>query len=103
MAGGLERISSVYDYSQRKHLSIAGELDRTTVSLFDYVRRCHFSGDLPSLFDYGRRAHITLEMNGLDFTGFDYGDRHHFSGHVDGNSVNVYDYGLRKHFSYSVS
>lgn len=94
--------SSVYDYSQSKHVSIGGSVTRSGVSIYDYERRCHFGGSPSSLYDYGRRAHISLNINGRQFTGYDYGDGHHFSGTVNGNSVSIYDYGKSSHFSYSV-
>ena len=94
--------SSVYDYSQSRHIRIGGSVNRSHVSIYDYDRGCHFSGSINSLYDYGRSAHVSLNINGNQFNGYDYGDGHHFSGSVNGNSITIYDHGESKHFSYSV-
>ena len=94
--------STVYDYSQSRHVSMSGSIDGNTIGVYDHNRGCHFSGTLPSLYDYGTRAHVSLEIDGSQFNGYDYAGRHHFSGSVSGSSVQVYDYGESKHFSYAL-
>jgi hypothetical protein len=94
--------SSVYDYSQSRHISIDGSVDQNQVSVYDYDRRCHFGGSPSSLYDYGRRAHVSLDISGRSFSGYDHGDRHHFSGTVTGNSISFYDFGEARYFNYSV-
>jgi hypothetical protein len=94
--------SSIYDYSQSRHISIDGDVTQRNVGVYDYDRGCHFSGQPPSFYDYGRGAHVTLDVKGKNFSGYDYGDGHHFSGSVSGTSVTLYDYGESSHFNYSI-
>ena len=54
--------SCVYDYSQRRYVSIGGNVDRTHVGAFDYQRGAHVSGS----------------GDGTSFNLYDYGDREHF-------------------------
>jgi hypothetical protein len=101
LAVGGGDVSSIYDFSQSRHIQISGSAHGGNVALYDYDRGCHFSGSESSMYDYGRGCHISLQMNGSSFSGYDYGDGHHFSGTVSGNSVSVYDYGESSHFNYS--
>lgn len=96
------KTSSIYDYSQGRHITIDGEVSASRVNVYDYERRCYFSGTLKSLFDYGHRAYVSLQIRGKEFSGFDYGSQHHFSGSVSGNSVTLYDYGESGYFSFAL-
>src|SRR5205085_1133824 len=84
--------SSVYDYDRRRYVTISGSVRNGSVALFDYERRCHFSGSVNSLYDYGRSCYVSLSVNGHQFTGYDYGIGSYFSGTVNGGSVTIYDY-----------
>jgi hypothetical protein len=86
------RGSSVYDFSQSKHISISGSVDSSSVDIYDYERSCHVSGSPDNLYDYGNSAHIQLTVEGSQFNGYDYASSKHFSGNVNGNSISVYDY-----------
>jgi hypothetical protein len=66
--------SSVYDYSQSRHINISGTVDVSHVGVYDHNRGCHFSGNLPNLYDYGRGAHVSLNINGTQFGGYDFGE-----------------------------
>ena len=37
--------SSVYDYSQSKHISISGDVQLGNVNIYDYDQGCHISGN----------------------------------------------------------
>lgn len=104
VAAGLSgtKSSSVYDYSQSKHISISGTISDSRVNIYDYDRGCHLSGSPTNLYDYGNGAHIQLKMNGSQFSGYDYHTGNHFSGRVSGKSVSVYDYETSQHYSYNV-
>ena len=96
------RGSSVYDYSQSKHISISGSSGPSRVNIYDYDRGCHVSGSPENLYDYGTGAHIQLTMNGSQFSGYDYHTGSHFSGNVNSNAVSIYDYQTSSHYNYSV-
>jgi len=93
--------SYVYDYSQGKHISISGSVDRDSVSVYDYTSHAHIGGSSSGIYHYGERSYINLTISGHDFTGYDYGTQTHFSGNVSGNSISLYDYQLGRHFSYT--
>jgi len=93
--------SSVYDYSQSKHINISGNVDSKNVNVYNYDRSCHVSGAPSNLYDYGNSAHIQLNMNGSQFSGYDYHTRSHFSGNVNNTSVSIYDHGTSSHYNYS--
>jgi hypothetical protein len=94
--------TSVYDYSQSKHINISGNVESNNVGIYDCDRGCHISGTPNSLYDYGNSAHIQLTMNGNQFSGYDYHTSSHFSGNVNGNSISIYDYETSSHYRYSV-
>lgn len=93
--------SSIYDFSQGKHISISGTVSDGHANIYDHDRGCHFSGSFGNLYDYGRSCHLSLSINGNSFKGYDYGDNDHFSGTVNGHSVSIYDFGAGQYFSYS--
>jgi hypothetical protein len=94
--------SSVYDYSQSKHINISGSVNPNNINIYDHDRSCHLSGSPNSLYDYGNSAHIQLNLKGSQFTGYDYHTGNHFSGNINGRSVSIYDYQTSSHYNYSV-
>jgi len=94
--------TSIFDYSRSKHVSFGGSIDGDSVSVYDYERKCHFSGSLPSLYDYGTQAHVLINIKADSSDGYDYKSQKHFSGSVSGSSVSLYDYEESKHFSYTL-
>src|ERR1700686_5295710 len=84
------RSSSIYDFSQSKHIAMTGKMSESRVSIYDHERGCHFGGKINtarcSLYDYGERHHISLEIRESKFKGYDYGNASHFSGSVRGRT-----------------
>lgn len=97
-----KKSSSVYDYSQSKHISISGNVDGNNVNIYDHDRSCHVTGTPGNLYDHGNSAHIQLKINGNQISGYDYDSSSHFSGSVNGNSVTVYDHETSSHHNYTV-
>lgn len=91
--------SSIYDYTQGKHINISGSVSESNANVYDYDRGCHIQGSLGNLYDYGIGGHIQLKINGSQFNGYDFSSGTHFSGHVTGNSISLYADG---HSSYSI-
>ena len=91
--------TSIYDYSQSKHVSISGTVNGKNVNLFDNDRGCHIEGspggdssDMLNLFDGGGSHCVELSIRKNMFGGYDYGDAHHFRGEMKGNSIEIYDF-----------
>lgn len=63
-----KNITSVYSYGLGKYISVSGQINDKNVSVFDYSRSCHITGNGArgnySLFDYGTSRHITLKIDG---------------------------------------
>jgi hypothetical protein len=97
-----QKISSIYDYHERRHVNISGNVTGRSISAYDYDQRCYISGSGTSLYHYGNRAHLTLKLNAATFSGYDYDSRKHFSGNVNGKSISLYDYETGTHYSYSI-
>jgi hypothetical protein len=97
--------SSVYDFSQSKHVLISGTVNGQNIAIYDHDRACHFGGSgngtALSLYDYGRSSHISLQIQGNQFSGYDHGAGTHYSGTVSGNSVRIYDHGLAGYTNYN--
>ena len=93
---------SLYDYQAARHFSFGGDVNPSSISVYDYEEQCHIGGSAASLYHYGNRKHLSLEVSGKDFSGYDYDTGKHFSGSVSGNAVSVYDYEHGRHFTYSV-
>ena len=94
--------SSVYDYSQSKHIIISGNVDENSANIYDHDRGCHVSGTPSNIYDHGNSAHIQLNMNGPQFSGYDHHTGSHFSGNVNGNYVSIYDHETSSHYNYSI-
>ncbi len=97
-----QNYSSIYDYTQSKHLNINGNADSNHVSIYDYDRGCYVQGSPESLYDYGNNAHIQLNINNQQFSGYDYHTSSNYSGNVNGTSVSIYDHDTSQHHNYSV-
>src|SRR5690554_213362 len=91
--------SSVYDYSQGKHISISGTVSADNAQIYDHDRGCHVQGSLGNLYDYGVDAHIKLSISGNQFTSYDYASGTHFSGTVNGSNISMHAGG---HGNYSI-
>jgi hypothetical protein len=92
----------LFDMSKAKYLNISGSIEGAEVNVFDFERRCRFTGTLPSLFDYGCNTRITLKIEGSRFSGFDLRAAHLFAGSMEDNQVKLYDYGVSRKFSYQL-
>jgi hypothetical protein len=94
--------SAVYDYSERKHRSISGDVSDVHVGVYDYARHAHISGGGQSLYDHKEQCHIQLNVNGAHFDGYEYKTHSHFQGTVSGNGISLYDFKEQKYFNYSI-
>jgi len=47
-------------------------------------------------------SQITLNVDGLCFSGFAYREGHHFCGSILDNSIEIFDYGEGKYFYYLI-
>lgn len=92
--------SAVYDYQDKRHVSMSGAVTSSGVSVYDHEQRCHIAGSSVSLYHYGNRAHITLQLNGANFSSYDYDSNAHFSGTANSRNLQVYDYETRAHYNY---
>jgi hypothetical protein len=91
-----EESSSVFDYSQGKHIFMSGKVEIGKVEVFDFDSNCHISGNSSgssyNLFHFGDSHHIQLKIDGDRFEGFDFGQSYHFNGRVNGKSVSFFDF-----------
>jgi hypothetical protein len=96
-------VSSVYDYSQGKYLSIDASVKEDRVAAYDYGQRCHIDGSLPSLYHYGAGRALDLKTDKpAHYSGYDYDSSCHFEINIKGSNAEFYDYGEGKWFSFSV-
>ena len=93
---------AIYDFGERRHVSMSGAVTADSVSVYDYEQRCYITGTSKSLYHYGNRAHITLQLNSSSFSGYDYDSKAHFTGTAHGANISLYDYERNTHFSYSM-
>jgi hypothetical protein len=93
---------SVYDYQERRHVNLSGNVTGSSISAYDYDQECHIAGSSTSLYHYGNRAHLTLKLSAARFSGYDYGSKAHFSGSVNGRSVSLYDYETGRYYNFSI-
>ncbi len=100
------RISSVYDYDQRKYRNDTVTIHGGQIQGFDYDTSSHFTGDERaedlSFYDYETNNHVQLRFTGQQFSGYDYHTEQHFSGMVSGSSIALYDHEDGQYHSYSV-
>ena len=72
------------------------------IGLYDYERKCNFSGTLPHLFDDGTSAPVILEISGALFGGRDGASGKQFSGSVFGLQISLRDHASDQRFLYSL-
>ena len=56
--------ATIYDYQDKRHVNMSGDVKTGGVAVYDYEQRCHITGSGGSLYHHGNRAHITLQLNG---------------------------------------
>ena len=56
--------ATIYDYQDKRHVNMSGDIKTGGVAVYDYEQRCHITGSGGSLYHHGNRAHITLQVNG---------------------------------------
>ena len=97
-------INHVYDYGQSKYVlvSFSSAIGSKHINMYDYGRKTHVVGTLPSIYDYGSKAYINMRINGNKFNGYDYESNSYFSGSVNGGIVTIYDYQHGKYFNFGV-
>ena len=98
---GLAKVTSLYDHTESKPLSVSGAVSAATIDVYDFDRSCHVSGSLENLYDYGNDAHIQIAVNGDKVSGYDYASKFHFSGTVEAGVVQIYDYETEVYYRYS--
>ncbi len=98
--------SSIYDYSQRRYISVDGSVSLSEVNVYDYELKCYISGNGDGkrfdLYHYGDKKHIELNIDSGSFSGYDYASGKHFDVNINGNSISIYDYEFSKYFDFSV-
>ena len=92
--------NNLFDMSRARYLNLSGSIEGAQVNVFDFERKCRFTGTLPSLFDYGSNSRITLEIEGSRFSGFDLRAAHLFAGSMEDNQIKLFDYGVSRKYSY---
>lgn len=64
------REGSIYDYGERKHINIDGDVSPTNINVYDYNARCYVSGDgingKYNLYHYGNKKHLKLNIKNRD-------------------------------------
>lgn len=99
------RSSAVYDFSRGKYVLFSGNVNKSSVSIYDHDVGCHISGGGSekqfSLYHHGGSHHMQLNIKGNTFSGYDYGSRSSFSGQVSGNTINLYDFSEGRYFNYA--
>lgn len=94
--------SYLHDHTEARQLNIGGTVHGKRIGLYDYERKCGFSGSLPYLFDDGTSAQVILDINGDLFEGRDGASGHQFSGSVVGSLISLRDDSSGQCFKYSL-
>jgi hypothetical protein len=94
--------SYLYDHTEARRLNIGGTVRGDRVGLYDYDRKCSFSGSLPYLFDDGTSAQVLLEISGAAFGGRDGASGKQYSGSVLGSLISLRDHISGQSFKYSL-
>jgi hypothetical protein len=97
-----QKSAAVYDYQDKRHVSMSGAVTANSISVYDYDQHCHIAGSGTSLYHYGNHAHFTLQLNGASFSGYDYDSKAHFSGTANSRNMTIYDYEAKAHYNYSI-
>lgn len=96
----------VFDQLQGKRFIIDGKVQRTSVHVYDRVRKCYLTGKGNegsfSLYDQGENCHLSLkiEFEEKKFNGYDHGTGNYFSGNVEENIIKFFDGADNRFFSF---
>jgi hypothetical protein len=100
--------SSLHDHSVSKDFTFEGSISPTSVSIFDYQKKCKITGpgDAGSytLLHHGNYKEVILkfEMATNEFSGYDDDSKTNYTGKVEGNSISIYDQEHSQLFTYSL-
>lgn len=83
--------SSVYDYTQGRHIHHAGSVSPEAVNVFALDRGAHLSGAPPNLYDHSLGVHVSLVMDGAAFWGLESGSGKKYAGKVRSGMVTIHD------------
>src|SRR5260370_24568435 len=71
--------TSIYDYSQSKHILFSGTVNQQAVNVYDHARGCHFGGTWDgttfNLYDYAGKHHVSLTLKHDEFRGYAFSSR----------------------------
>jgi hypothetical protein len=92
---------AVFDFKDSSYFNFMGDIG-SSISVFDYSRSSYLTGDKSSIFDYNSGKYITLNIEGINFSGFDYESGKYYSGIVNSNSISFFDYDGSSYYNFSI-